>query len=369
MKKVVFRKKAAAAAVICLLAAGSITAYAAYRYLSPSEVAQRISDNRALAEAFESEDAIAVNETQTCNGYEITLLGLVSGEKLSPFVKNGEEVQTSVTTQDAAGITVWGDASAEQLRASQTYAAIAIARADGADMEYENKCVSPLIHGVDWMVANNATLDVGLHWFEQDGVIYELIECTNLEIFADRGVQIGIVDSFGDENAAFSMDSETGAYYKNEDYAGTNALFDLPLDQEKADSKAAEECLERIRELSESGEEASASDEQQFGEDEESYAECVRIMDGNMDAAEFLKSNAAAIPGTKQVLEMDKSGCVTYGDQEEEHGTVYVAGLTVGETRILSISSDGTPEGVRISTFVVNEDGTVTYEAYNLNAN
>ena len=77
------RKSAVAAACICLLAAGSITAYAAYRYLSPAQVAERVSTNGALAEAFEGEEAILINETQQSNGYDITLLGLVSGKNCS----------------------------------------------------------------------------------------------------------------------------------------------------------------------------------------------------------------------------------------------------------------------------------------------
>lgn len=75
--------------------------------------------------------------------------------------------------------------------------------------------------------------------------MYELIECDSLEKFAGRGVQIGVVDSFAEENQAFAMD-ESGKYQKKTDYEGTNFLFDLPLDPAKADEQAAEQYLKEL---------------------------------------------------------------------------------------------------------------------------
>lgn len=117
--------------------------------------------------------------------------------------------------------------------------------------------MAPLINGVSVLDANAATMDETLTWFCKDGVLYELIECDDLEIFADRGVQLGIVDSFGSETAAFRMDNESGSYRKVEDYAGTIALFLLPLDTTKADPAAAEEYLKK---LEEAAAEAEAAD-------------------------------------------------------------------------------------------------------------
>ena len=77
-------------------------------------------------------------------------------------------------------------------------------------MDYRNFCIAPLIGGVDVRKLNAATMNEGLTWFEKDGVIYELIECDNLEIFAGYGVQLGVVDEFGDETTAFQMDAESG---------------------------------------------------------------------------------------------------------------------------------------------------------------
>ena len=225
MKKNKIKKSIATAACIGLAAVSSVSAYAAYRYLSPSQVAEEVSENGALAKAFESEDSIVVNETQSTNGYDVTLLGLVSGENLELYVPE----DTSKT-----------------LNKSHTYAVVAIGKSDGSEMEYRDFCISPLINGVSFTVANNATLDTTLTFFEQDGIIYNLIECDNLEVFAKRGVQLGVVDSFGSETRAFVMNEETGVYEKQTDYGKTNALFTLPLDKEKADDVAAEKYLEGI---------------------------------------------------------------------------------------------------------------------------
>ena len=215
-------KKIVAAACVGLAAVGSVSVYAAYRYLSPSQIAEEVSDNGALAKAFESKDAVLVNETQQTNGYDITFLGLVSGENLDIYVP--EDI-------------------AMRLNKSHTYAAVAVAKSDGMEMEYRDFCISPLINGVSFSVANNATLDALLTFFEQDGIMYYLIECDNLEIFANRGVQLGVVDSFGDETDAFVMNEQTGIYEKVAEYEKTNALFELPLDKGKADDAAAEEYL------------------------------------------------------------------------------------------------------------------------------
>ena len=85
------RKLIAASACAILLLGGS-SAYAAYHFLSPSQIADEVADNGALSRAFAGEDAVSVNETQQSNGYDITLLGLVAGEKLELCVKEIQAV-------------------------------------------------------------------------------------------------------------------------------------------------------------------------------------------------------------------------------------------------------------------------------------
>lgn len=327
-------RKLAAAAAVCVLAVGSMTAYAAYRYLSPSQIAKEVADNNALAKAFESKDAVLVNETQTSGDYEITLLGLVSGADLA--------------------LCVGGD-EAKELEGSRTYAAVAVNRIDGVIAEDERKCVSPLINGVDWMIANNGTMDVALHWFTRDGVIYELLECDNLEIFAGRGVQVGVVDEFCDETEAFAMNKETGAYSKKEGYEGTNALFDLPLDKAKADEKAADDYIEKLKNPpadEDAGEEVPGDPD---------YEKYIHDFQAAEDEAAFLKERA--VLESSEVLKADKDGMVEFGHEDGTSGTINVSDFEKGVPTSGVITGE-TLENMVIHMFTVNGDGTVTYEAY-----
>lgn len=327
-------KKMAAAVAVCVLAVGSITAYAAYHFLTPSQIAAEVADNHALAKAFESEDAVLVNETQTSGNYEITLLGLVSGSDLALCV-DGDE--------------------AEGLKDGRTYAAVAVKRTDGMIKQEERKCISPLLNGVEWMVANNGTMDVGLHWFEKEGVIYELLECDNLEMFAGRGVQVGVVDEFCDETEAFFLDRKTGAYKKKEDYTGTNALFDLPLDKAKADEQAADAYIEKLK----NPPEEELDEEEMVGDAD--YEKYVSDFQAAEDEAAFLKETA--ILKSSEVLKVDKDGMVEFGNDEGVSGTVDVSEFEQGVPTSGAITG-GTLEDTEIHMFTVNADGTVTYEVY-----
>jgi hypothetical protein len=85
--KPVHRKKMSVALIAAAITlAISITAFAAWRLLSPKQVAEHL-ENKALAHAFESKDAIEINESVVSGGYNFTLLGIVSGEGLKKLVK------------------------------------------------------------------------------------------------------------------------------------------------------------------------------------------------------------------------------------------------------------------------------------------
>ena len=84
--------------------------------------------------------------------------------------------------------------------------------------------------------------------FVQDGTLYRLTECSNIEIFADRTVYLCVSDAdqsspFGYNEEAYTFDNTTGAISRRENYEGVNALFVLPLDKDLADPEAAEEYL------------------------------------------------------------------------------------------------------------------------------
>ena len=365
------RKSVVAAVCICLIAAGSLTVYAAYHYLSPAQVAERVSDNGALAEAFEGEDAILINEMQSSNGYDITLLGLVSGKNLELCVP--EEISSDLSD-------------------IRTYAAVAVAKSDRTEMEYRNLCLSPLINGVDWFVANNATLDVGLTWFLQDGVVYELINCDNLQIFADRGVQLGVVDDFGNEGSAFYMDTQSGVYNRNADYEGTNALFTLPLDKSKADAKEAEAYINAL-EHDEENEREITEEERSARENAENEAEkMTSALEDNMDqmqafldtiTSENIDDYFVRDEETVLTAKPDENGWIDFGSRYNKEQDYMVEGgkgyieywIEDGENfRISSFGMSGMGgeantgilemSDVQISVIVRNNDGSFTTAVY-----
>lgn len=213
MKKMNLKAVLLAAAVV---AAMSVTAYAAIT-LAPRDVAQRAGDE-ALAAAFEGEDAITVNETKTVGDYNVTLMGLVSGTGLSRV----ESLPDSVD-QD------------------KTYAVLAYARTDGADIteDVPDLTVSPLVEGYAPWRLNAWTLGGGVSSFAQEGVLYYLFECDNVEPFADHTVYLAVypgthippsAELFGFEEATDVITSK-----------GEAALFSLPLDESKANAQKAEE--------------------------------------------------------------------------------------------------------------------------------
>ncbi len=344
MKKYTFKKAIATAACIGLAALSSVSVYAAYRYLSPSQVADRISTNKSVVDAFASKDAIAINETQCSNGYNITLLGLVSGENLQLHIP---------------------EENAQTLTSSHTYAVVAIENIAGESMKYENFCISPLINSVDFMIANNATMNTFLTYFEQDGILYHLLECENLEIFADRGVQLGVVDSFGKETQAFYMDETTGIYYKQEEYEKTNALFSLPLDTAKADEIAAESYIQNLMNESEETDQTTTSDNHHMWE----VSLFVRsITPENID--EYFERDS----NTELTATPDETGWINFGTRyiaEEDYVYEGYSGYLeylINDTEDFAVRGYGFVDNdlstVSIRTIWRNEDGSFTHVMY-----
>ena len=210
MKKMNLKAVLLAAAVVAAMSVTAIT-------LAPRDVAQR-AGNEALAAAFEGEDAITVNETKTVGDYNVTLMGLVSGTGLSRV----ESLPDSVD-QD------------------KTYAVLAYARTDGADIteDVPDLTVSPLVEGYAPWRLNAWTLGGGVSSFAQEGVLYYLFECDNVEPFADHTVYLAVYPGTHTPPSAelFGFEDATGVITSK----GEAALFSLPLDESKANAQKAEE--------------------------------------------------------------------------------------------------------------------------------
>ncbi len=214
--------------VLCL---SSVTVYAAWRYLSASEVSQMHEDTK-LAAAFTSGQAVTINETQCYGGYRVTMLSIISGKNLSehPSFSNGS------------------------ILSDRTYAVVAIEYADGTpmpdvteeayfDLEF---FASPLIAGYNPVHYNLASMNGNHMTVMEEGVLYRLLECDNVEIFADNQIYLCVTDSIFYNREAYNYDEKTGKITRNESYQGLNALFNLPLDSSKANPQKAAEYIESM---------------------------------------------------------------------------------------------------------------------------
>lgn len=229
------RIPAAALIAVLLLGAGSLTALAAWNYLTPERIAQEAGD-RKLADAFTGDDAVFIGETQSFGGYDVTLLGLVSGEALSEYPRSRQEEWEYRILPD------------------RTYAVAAIANSDGSPMPaiWEEAYgeleffASPLIEGYHPAFYNAASMGGNYTEMWEEGVLYRLVECDNVEIFADRKLYFCICDGSFFNREAYLYDKETGEISRNETYGGLNALFALPIDSAKADPEKAAAYLAKL---------------------------------------------------------------------------------------------------------------------------
>ena len=233
-KRKMRRMPAIALAAAVLIGAGSLTAYGAYRYLSLNGAVEELGD-KALVEAFSGEYATVINETQSYGGYDVTLMGIVSGENLSERIRISNGI----------------------VRSDRTYAMVAIARSDGSPMpdfkelEKGDKgrdfFVSPLIEGYNPAFYNIVTMKGNYSEMLSDGVVYRLVECDNVESLADRKLYLCILGGTSFYNsAAYLYNEETGTISRNEAYDGLNALFRLPIDASNADAGKAEAFIEGL---------------------------------------------------------------------------------------------------------------------------
>lgn len=218
-RNIIARTAIVAAAVLLVL---SSTAFAAYKYLSAYEVAEEL-DKPELAEYFKNDPCSS--EAVTDGDYRAALLGVASGKELNDL-KLGDDLK------------------------GRTYAVVAAERTDGADMSYDDSghiCVSPLIEGYKPWQLNIATMNGGYTEKIIDGVMYRMIECDDIECFADRKIYIAVSDETFISGSTYSFDEKSGEISENPAYDGTNILFGLKLDASLADREKAEEYIGRLR--------------------------------------------------------------------------------------------------------------------------
>jgi len=332
-----------------VLGVGSMTTVAAWKYLMPNEVAEKVRDEK-LAEAFRSEDAVFVNETQSYGGYHVTFLGIVSGEALT------EQIQVTNGS----------------LRADQSHIVVAIENADGTPMPDTSEdafgelefLVSPFIKGYNPVDYNAFFFGGGHTDIVEDGVLYRIMECDNVEIFADQGLYLGVIDNTFYQREAYLYDEVTGEITRNEAYDGLNALFQLPIDVAKADPVAAKTYMETFFDENED----DWSDVEKTTEELEVEEWIAKLTPENIEEL------AVLVEHTVQVLTVDENGMLNVAPYEVE-GRGGSGGCSISErwafqdvgygmTDQFGYSHSGTLDTLRIETFTKNEDGTYTFAVY-----
>jgi hypothetical protein len=221
-----FSALAAALALVLI----TTTAFAAWHFLHPSDIARRFNDN-TLSAAFQSENAININTSVSSGGYKFTMLAVVAGKDLTDMPYYSEDVFPE-----------------------RTYAVVAVQRNDEAPMpdiqdeEYGKTpfFMSPLVKGIAPWKLNAAHLNGGYSETVVDGVMYRIVECDDVSMFADRGLYFSINTGTFFDKKAFVFDAQTGDIRANEAYDGSAVVFDLPLDKALADPAKAEQYLKAL---------------------------------------------------------------------------------------------------------------------------
>ena len=319
-----------AAAVLTILALSG-TALATSRFLGTEKVAEKFEDYK-LADAFKSEDAVSINKTVQAGKYDISLLGIVSGNEISDYIATGDG----------------------EILSDRTYAVVAIANTDGTPMpstrdeDYGKEAffISPLIKGLKPWQYNVATMNGGYQDFVEEGIMYRLMECNNVEMFADRGIYLCVSDTAFYNVDAYNYDEITGEITANPQYDGINVLFDLPIDVSKADSKKADSYISEM--------EAGDSEEDTKVEDDKENTDISSFTDEDMSVEERI-AGATLLEDSVKELTADEDGAATYKYEAPD-------GSGVDFYVILKDLFDGIEKGFSPQTVQVGDNEKIQYE-------
>lgn len=332
----------AAVAVAALLIASSVTVFAAWQYLSAKDVASANADEQ-LASQFEQNNWLSEYETQHCWDYDITLLGVVSGNEISEHLSKDDQGN------------VEGD---------RTYIAVAIAYADGKpmpdvqsdDFDRTQFFVSPYIRGFNPEKYNAYTLSGGVTCFVSGGIQYRLVETDNVEYFADCGIYVGVSDGDMYNNQAYIYDTDTGDILRNETYQGVNALFHLSVDTAKADSVKAAGII------------AGINDSEPNSESLWTLSEADRWI--NSLTAKNINGKAEPVETSRKTVTTDEFIRSEYGDLSAENGVAEKDAVLkeyfpngAGMSEIMEKHAT-TMDDAWVETYTLNGDGTITYLKY-----
>jgi len=204
-----------------LIVVFAVSAFALTALLAPKDVATQAGD-MALAEAFDSKDALIIDQSVETGEYIINLAGIVSGKDLSSYYEEAQD--------------------------DKSYIVASVSYADGLEIKQAGEAeitFSPLVEGYKPWQINAWTLGGGYQSFVYEGVNYYIFECSNLEIFADHIVYLAAFQGGGPNADTFTI-NEDGKIAFVDGFDAPHAMFTIPLDPGKADPAAAKQLLESI---------------------------------------------------------------------------------------------------------------------------
>ncbi len=219
------RLSIAAAAAICVLAVSTTVAVAAtVRYLSREEIIKEVKDPYA-ENAFKNGTTLDINQTVEAGDYRFRVYSIATQEKLT---ENGLN---------------------EGLEGG-TYVIVSIERIDGTSMldDYHEKTflVSPLIQGLEPWSYNIFSMGGSYTQKIKDGILYRIIKCDEIALFADRQIYLSILDDTFYQKDAYHYNEVDGTISREESYDGINLLFELPIDKSRADKEKAAQYLREL---------------------------------------------------------------------------------------------------------------------------
>lgn len=352
MRQKKYRRASAAIIAAAVLAAGSLTVFAAWQYRSAGSVAVQLGESD-VAKAFEMQASEQADEeisgkelkdltgvSQSFGGYQVTLLGLLSGNDISgERVRNGE------------------------IRTDRTYCAVAIRKEDGTaiNTEQESFFVSPLIGSLNPNQYNAVTLCGNYGEFVEDGILYRLLECDNVEYFADRKLYLCVTDTTFYNAGLYDWNEAEGTISRNTSYEGLNALFELELDATKADAAKAKALIEDVDRMLET------PDAELPEEGAMAWAAAL--------TPENLAQYCVRLENTVQTMTPDAEGYIelkpwlvneAVSDTAGGDGGRFNLKYIMDEEDGLHITGYGGAEleDLRIETYTRNEDGSITFAVW-----
>jgi hypothetical protein len=190
----------AAAIALCLVM--TATAFAAWQFLKPADVAEH-AGAASILEAFRGENTIEMGITKSDGDLEITLLGVALGDEMKMYAR------------EFAGGEGFGALGAEM------YAVLAVTSADGLPVSAEDIRISSLIKSPEqilWQISPEVSIEGS---FAEDNVLYI---AAGVEAMGD----FLLVSDTDDLQGAFDYDDYTFELTPNAEYDGINTVFRIP---------------------------------------------------------------------------------------------------------------------------------------------